>query len=75
MPVEIRTKAAPPQSFINRLLDNRHTASPEQAKVTTHPLRTVTRVMNAGTQSKYEPTAGPPILSARRYWGKGSEQA
>jgi hypothetical protein len=65
---EVRTTAPPPQSFINRLLDNRSTASPEQAKVTTHPLRTVTRVLHAGSQARYDnvPVAGPPILGQRK---------
>jgi hypothetical protein len=68
MPVEVRTKAPRPESFINQLLNNRSTASPEAARVQTHPLRTITRVLNAGSQARYDnvPTAGPPILGERK---------
>jgi hypothetical protein len=58
---EIKTKAPPPSSFINRLLDNKSTASDEVAKVTTNPMRTVTRILHRGTQKWYDhqpPTKG-----------------
>jgi hypothetical protein len=68
MPVEIRTKAPRPESFINKLLNNHPTGSPEAARVTTHPMKTTTRALNAGSQARYDnvPMAGPPILGERK---------
>jgi hypothetical protein len=51
---EIKSKAPPPASFINKLLDNKSTASDEVAKVTTNPMRTITRILHRGTQKWYD---------------------
>jgi hypothetical protein len=51
---DIKTKATAPQSFINRLLDNKSSASDEVAKVTTNPMRTITRILHRGTQRHYD---------------------
>jgi hypothetical protein len=54
MKPEIKTRAPPPSSFINRLLDNKSSASDQAAKVTTWPTKMTTRVYHRGTQRHYD---------------------
>jgi hypothetical protein len=51
---EIKSKAPAPQSFINRLLDNKSSASDQTAKVTTSPTRMISRVYMRGSQKWYD---------------------
>ena len=45
------TNPKPAASFLNQLLDNNPSGSPQSAQVTTQPLRTITRVYPGGSQS------------------------